>query len=157
MRRFFDTNILVYSQDKSEPRKGALARVLIEDAIAQDAFVLSMQVLVEFYATALRKKLLHADEALGLVRLWSDHDVVVTTPDLVLRGVELHQEHSISIWDALIVQAAIDARCDVLLSEDLQHGRRFGELTIENPFLEGHAAHEPRRKRKRPGRPGLRR
>jgi hypothetical protein len=39
----------------------------------------------------------------------------------------------------------------VLLTEDLQHGRRFGELTVENPFLEGHAAHEPRRKRR--GRP----
>ena len=149
MRRFFDTNVLVYSQDKSEPRKGALARVLIEEAIADDAFVLSAQVLLEFYATALRNKLLHAGEALGLVRLWSDHDTVVTTPDLVLRGLELHQEHSLSVWDALVVQAAIDARCDVLLTEDLQHGRRFGELTVENPFLEGHAAHEPRRKRAR--------
>ena len=147
MRRFFDTNVLVYSQDKSEPGKAALARVSIEEAIAQDAFVLSTQVLLEFYATTLRHKLLHPREALGLVRFWSDHDVVVTTPDLVLRGLELHQEHSLSVWDALIVQAAIDARCDVLLSEDLQHGRRFGELTIENPFLEGHAAHEPRRKR----------
>ena len=43
--------------------------------------------------------------------------------------------------------AAIDARCDVLLTEDLQDGRRFGELTIENPFQEGLAAHEPGRKR----------
>lgn len=147
MRSFFDTNILVYSQDKSEPSKRALARLLVEEAIAQDAFVVSTQVLVEFYATALRNKLLHADEALGLVRLWSDHDTVVTTSDLLLRGLELHQEHSLSVWDALVVQAAIDSRCDVLLTEDLQHGQRFGELTVENPFREGHAAHEPRRKR----------
>ena len=148
MRRFFDTDVLVYSQDRSEPGKRARARVLIEEAIAQDAFVLSTQVLMDFYATALRKKLLHAEEALGLVRLWSDHDAVVTTSDLLLRGLELHRKHSLSVWDALIVQAALDARCDVLLSEGLQPGRRFGELAIENPFLEGHAAHEPRRKRK---------
>jgi predicted nucleic acid-binding protein len=147
VRSFFDTNILVYSQDKSASTKRALARLLVEEAIGQDAFVVSTQVLVEFYATAMRNKLLDADQALGLVRLWSDHDTVVTTSDLLLRALELHQEHSLSVWDALIVQAAIDARCDVLFTEDFQHGRRFGELTIENPFREGHAAHEPGRKR----------
>ena len=119
---------------------------MIAESIAQDTFVSSTQVLVEFYVTALRKKLLHGDEALGLVRLWSGHDTVVASPDLLLRGLELHQEHSLSVWDALVVQAALEARCDVLLSEDLQHLRRFGELTIENPFLAGHAAHEPRRR-----------
>ena len=55
------------------------------------------------------------------------------TPDLVTRGLELHQAHSLSVWDGLIVQAALDARCDVLLSEDLQHGRRFGSLEVSNP------------------------
>ena len=147
MRRFFDTNVLVYSRDRSEPGKRDLARVLIENAIADDSFVVSSQVLLEFYVTTQRRNLLGPAQALQLVRLWSDHDTVSTTSDLLLRGVELHQEHSLSIWDALVVQAAIDARCDVLLTEDLQHGRRFGEVTVENPFLEGHAGREPRRKR----------
>jgi hypothetical protein len=44
------------------------------------------------------------------------------------------------MWDALVVQAALDARCDVLLTEDLQHGRRFGDLEISNPFVS--SAHE---------------
>jgi hypothetical protein len=59
----------------------------------------------------------------------------------VTRGIELHQAHSLSVWDGLIVQAALDAQCDVLLSEDLQHGRRFGSLEVVNPFLSA-AAHE---------------
>lgn len=147
MRRFFDTNVLVYSQDKAEPAKRSLARVLIEEAVAEDAFVLSTQVLLEFYATALRRNLLGRAEALALVRLWSEHDTVVATPDLLLRGLELHQEHSLSVWDALIVQAAVDARCDILLSEDLQHGMRFGDLTITNPFVSPPAAHERRTSR----------
>ena len=102
---------------------------------------MSTQVLVEFYATSVRRRLLGPAQALDLVRFWGGHDTVAHTPDLVTRGLELHQAHSLSIWDGLIVQAALDARCDVLLSEDLQHGRRFGSLEVANPFLPA-AAHE---------------
>ena len=82
-------------------------------------------------------------QARDLVRVWGEHDTVPHTADLILRGISLHQEHSLSFWDALIIQAAIDARCDVLLSEDMQHGRRFGELEVLNPFIVA-GTHEPR-------------
>ena len=141
MRRFFDTNILVYSRDPDDPVKRALARSLIENAIEEESFVVSTQVLVEFYATAVRRRLLGPAQALELVRFWGSHDTVAHTADLVTRGLELHQAHSLSIWDALIVQAALDSRCQMILSEDLQHGRRFGELEIANPFA-APAAHE---------------
>ena len=137
MRRFFDTNVLVYSRDLGEPAKRAMARALIADAIEEEGFVVSTQVLLEFYATSVRRRLLGAPQALDLVRFWAAHDAVPQTPDLVTRGLELHQAHSLSLCDGLIVQAALDARCDVLLSEDLQHGRRFGSLEVVNPF---HAA-----------------
>lgn len=141
MRCFFDTNVLVYSRDPGEPAKRALARALIESAIEEDSFVVSTQVLVEFYATTVRRRLLGPAPALELVRFWGGLDTVSHTPDLVTRGLELHQAHSLSIWDGLIVQAAIDSRCDVLLSEDFQHGRRFESLEVSNPFRPG-AAHE---------------
>ena len=135
MRRFFDTNVLVYSRDPGEPAKRALARAFIGDALEEESFIVSTQVLLEFYATSVRRRLLGAPQALELVRFWAAHDTVPHTPDLVTRGLELHQSHSLSLWDGLIVQAALDARCDVLLSEDLQHGRRFGSLEVVNPFL----------------------
>lgn len=141
MRCFFDTNILVYSRDPDDAAKRALARNLIEGSIEEESFVVSTQVLVEFYATSVRRRLLGPAQALDLVRFWGGHDTVPHTSDLVTRGLELHQAHSLSIWDGLIVQAALDARCDVLLSEDLQHGRRFGSLEVANPFLPA-AAHE---------------
>ena len=53
---------------------------------------------------------------------------------LVLRGVSLSREHGLSLWDALIVEAARAAGCARLLTEDLQHGRRFGAVRVENPF-----------------------
>lgn len=141
MRCFFDTNVLVYSRDPDDAAKRALARTLIERSIEEESFVVSTQVLVEFYATSVRRRLLGPTQALDLVRFWGGHDTVPHTADLVARGLELHQAHSLAIWDGLIVQAALDARCDVLLSRDLQHGRRFGSLEVTNPFLPG-AAHE---------------
>jgi predicted nucleic acid-binding protein len=44
------------------------------------------------------------------------------------------RRHRIAFWDALIVEAALSRGCTTLLSEDLQDGRRFGALVIENPF-----------------------
>ena len=141
MRRFFDTNVLVYSRDPGDAAKRGVARALIEEALEEESFVVSTQVLVEFYATSVRRRLLGPAQALDLVRFWGGHDTVPHTPDLVTRGLELHQAHSLSIWDGLIVQAALDAHCDVLLSEDLQDGRRFGDLEVANPFRPA-AAHE---------------
>lgn len=141
MRCFFDTNILVYAHDPGDAAKRTRARALIGNAIEDESFVVSSQVLAEFYATTLRRRFLAPELALDFVRFWGSHDTVPHSADLVARGIELHQAHSLSVWDGFIVQAALDARCDVLFSEDLQHGRRFGSLEVVNPFLSP-AAHE---------------
>jgi predicted nucleic acid-binding protein len=145
MRVFFDTNILVYTLDADTPRKRDLARAVVDEAIAGDSFVVSTQVLAEFYSTIIRGKLTRRERAVELVQLWGAHDTVPHTADLVLRGIALHQEHSLAFWDALIVQAALDASCDLLLTEDLQHGRRFGGLEVRNPFI-APEIHAPRAK-----------
>lgn len=59
---------------------------------------------------------------------------IATEPQLIVSASRLEEEHSLSFWDALIVQAAIQVGAERLVSEDLQDRRRFGELTIENPF-----------------------
>lgn len=143
MRVFFDTNVLIYAHGRDDPRKREVARASIEEATAGGGFVVSAQVLAEFYWTAVRLKVMGPSQAQALVRLWSEHDAVPQTPDLVLRAITLHQDHSLAFWDALIVQAALDAGCERLLTEDMQHGRRFGDLEIHNPFIAS-GAHEPR-------------
>jgi predicted nucleic acid-binding protein len=50
-------------------------------------------------------------------------------------AVVLARERGLSVYDALIVAAAQDAGCQVLFSEDLQNGQKFGTLTVQNPFL----------------------
>lgn len=153
---FFDTNILVYAQDPDEPGKRAIARQLIDDAIARDAFMVSTQVLLEFYATMLRRRMLTPAAALALVRAWAEQEVVTATPDLLVRGFELQQNHSLSVWDALIVQAALDAGCHTLLTEDLQTGRRFGALEVVNPFAPGAHERSPAHAAPAPAAPALR-
>ncbi len=141
--QFFDTNVLVYRQDPTEPVKQACAMVLIEDAMEQGLFTLSTQVLQEFYNTMIWRRFMPANAALALCEVWVDHPVIGASAEMVIRAFGLHQRHQFSVWDALIVQAALDAGCTTLYSEDLQHGMRFGSLTIINPFSGTPAVHEP--------------
>lgn len=159
MRRFFDTNVLVYAHSRDAPAKRELAHALVEEAMAEESLVLSTQVLAEFFSTIVRRKDMGPTQARELVRLWGEHDVVPHSAELVLRSISLHLEHSVAFWDALIVQAALDAKCNELLTEDMQHGRRFGELEIVNPFLassahEGTASYRARRSSARSKRVG---
>ncbi|MHB0981679.1 MAG: PIN domain-containing protein [Thermoleophilia bacterium] len=138
MRRvFLDTNVLVYVFDKDEPAKQAQATHIFQALVEEGRALLSTQVLQEFYAVStgkLRSPLTLAEAGTAL-EAFARLPVVMVTPDVVLGAARLHRSDSVSFWDALIVQAALSAGADVLYSEDLQHGRRFGGLRIENPFL----------------------
>ena len=131
MKAFFDTNILVYTATSDAKKQQAVA-CLGRGGCA------SVQVLNEFVHVA-RRKLRHdwpqIELALGLFRASLD-DVVPVTLNAHTGAVSLAREHSLSFYDALIVAAAIEAGCDTLFTEDMQHGRSIGGLTIVNPFLE---------------------
>jgi len=60
---------------------------------------------------------------------------VQSSPALISEALRLTARHRLSWYDSLIVAAAIEGGCGVLYSEDLQHGQRFGELKVENPFI----------------------
>ena len=132
---FFDTNILVYAQDSAVPFKQMRAREVIDAAMAADRFVISTQVMQEFYGVALRKRWMTPAHAANLLTHLAQHTVVPASAESVLRGVALQQRHRLSIWDALVVQAALDARCTVLYSEDLQDGQRFESMGGAGPVL----------------------
>jgi predicted nucleic acid-binding protein len=137
---FFDTNVLLYLFDRQDIAKTTIARRLyVEHGEAAD-LVLSTQVLQEFYAVLRRKRLLPPQLALDATRELAGHDVRGTNADGVLRALALAMQHQLSVWDGLIVQAAMDAGCSTLLTEDLQHGRHYGALQVINPFAP--AAHE---------------
>jgi predicted nucleic acid-binding protein len=130
VKAFFDTNILVYTATSDVKKQQAV------DCLRRGG-VASVQVLNEFVHVA-RRKLRHdwpqIELALGLFRTSLD-DVVPITLNTHGNAVPVARDHGLAFYDALIVASAIEAGCDILYSEDLQHGRNVGGLAIVNPFL----------------------
>ena len=58
-----------------------------------------------------------------------------STAQSVLAAAQLAERYQLQWWDALILESALRANADLLLTEDGQHGQRFGKLVVENPFL----------------------
>ena len=136
MNIFFDTNVLVHAVDASDPVRKEIAIDRFARAVKDDTVMLSTQVLQEFYNITTRKLKppLSAREAAGQLSQLCAFEVVGSTADSVLAAVELAHKHRLQWWDALILEAAIRGNADVLVSQDGQHGQRFGRLVIENPF-----------------------
>ena len=138
MKTFVDTNVLVYAHDaQADNRHITAKRILAELWDSRDGS-LSAQVLQEFYAVATRKlnPAMSRREARGLVAAYGEWCDVATEPQLIVAASRLEEEHTLAFWDALIVEAALRAGASLLLSEDLQDGRRFGPLRVANPFTE---------------------
>lgn len=131
MSAFFDTNILVYAQQADG--KADRARALFAGGGK-----LSVQVLNEFTAVSRRKQRRdwhEIAEAISDVLTMVDPPLALTL-DLHAAARALAEDHRLSFYDALIVASAIEAGCDILYSEDMQHGRIIGGLAIVNPFHE---------------------
>jgi predicted nucleic acid-binding protein len=133
-RSIIDAHILVYADDAFDPRKQQLAIDLLVDLRARQEAVLSTQVLQEYFITATRKLGLEALIARQRVTQFGRFELIQPTLDMLLAAMDLQQNHSLSFWDALIVQTASAARCRVLYSEDMQAGARIGDVLIVNPL-----------------------
>lgn len=140
MRAFIDSSVAVYALVADGSLQHATALQLIEAHGETDLLVVSTQVLLETYNVLVNRKRLPSRLALAAVELLARHEVISPSRRSALAAAELAAQHSVSIWDAFIVQAALQAGCEVLYSEDLQAGRRFGTLEVVNPFEV--AAHE---------------
>lgn len=131
---FVDTNVFVYAHDLGAGAKHHRSANLLTELFESNTGAISVQVLAEFYSVATRKLHVPSDEAEQAIRdlgVWKIHRP--SHADL-LKALGLHRQHRISWWDALIVTSALELGCTVLWTEDLTDGRRFGDLTVRNPF-----------------------
>jgi predicted nucleic acid-binding protein len=131
---FLDTNVFVYAFDKSAPTKAAQAKALIGSV----GWVISWQVVQEFSNVALHRfavplKSQDLADYINLV-LWPRCTVLpsATLYEMALRTRDRTQYR---YYDSLIVSAALASGAKTLYSEDLQHSRALGGLTIINPFI----------------------
>jgi len=136
MRRFFDTNVLVYLVDRSDPVRQARAEAVFAEAAEADQVVLSAQVLQELFVTVTHKlaRPLPREDAELLLKGLVAFPVVPIDAELVLAAAALSARHRLSYWDGAIVAAALAGGATELLSEDLQHNQVIEGITIVNPF-----------------------
>lgn len=136
-RAFVDTNVFLYAYDTAEVTKQPIARATLDRLWSGRSGTRSTQVLQEFYSVATRKLDLPMSraEAREIIDLYAAWPVVVLDPALILAATRVEEEHQLSFWDALIVEAARVSGAERLLTEDMQHGRTIEGVRVENPFL----------------------
>lgn len=127
---FFDTNVLLYLVGSD------VAKAQSAETLVADGGTISVPVLNEFASVASRKQRMRwteIEETLTTVRsLCRVEPLTVEAHETALR---LARDDGFSFYDAMIVASALHAGCDILYSEDLQHGRRVDRrLAIHNPF-----------------------
>jgi predicted nucleic acid-binding protein len=133
---FVDTNVLVYVRDATDPSKQARAAEWMAWLWASRQGRLSLQVLQEYYVTVTRKLRPGMDpedarDDVSALRAWRP---LAPDGDLLDEAWRLEDGMGIGFWDALVVAAAQRLGCELLLTEDLQDGRRIGGVEIRSPF-----------------------
>lgn len=133
---FVDTNILVYSHDVDAEQKHQIAQNTLLELWKNRNGVLSVQVLQEFYVT-MTKKVLHPippNSVRNIIRDYFSWHIEINDLNSILIASRIGEDYKISFWDALIVAAALKAKADKILTEDLQAGQIIEGIPIENPF-----------------------
>jgi len=133
---FVDTNVLIYAYDLSAGKKHETASRMVMDLWEHGQGMLSLQVLQEFFVNVTKKilKPLGISTAREIVRDLLTWDIVLMDGESILEGIEIHRRYQLSLWDSMIVHAALKGGASVLLSEDFGGGRTIEGIKIRNPF-----------------------
>lgn len=134
MRVALDTNLLAYAEGVNGPSMQAQALALV-DGLPQSSVVLPVQTLGELFQVLVRKAGRSRSSARSAILSWRDaFSLFETSAATVLAAADLAVTHQFGIWDAVILSAAAEADCTLLLSEDMQDGFIWQGVTITNPF-----------------------
>jgi predicted nucleic acid-binding protein len=136
MRAAVDTNILVYAVGEADETR-YLQSIELLDALSVSDGVIPAQALAECHRVLTRKYKRTAADAEHQIKLWSEaFEIAPTTSICLIAAAALSSLHGLQIFDAIILNAAAQAGCRVLFSEDMQHEAVFNGVKIINPFAE---------------------
>lgn len=134
MRIALDTNLLAYAEGVNGPQRRQIAVGVVQKLSAEE-IVLPVQALGELFHVLVRKAGRTPARARSAVLSWYDtYAVAETSVSVMLGATDLATAHRLSIWDSIIVSAAAEAGCRLLISEDLQDGFTWQGVTVANPF-----------------------
>jgi predicted nucleic acid-binding protein len=137
-RSFVDSNVVVYSVDANPDERAKRETAVGLLASEPDDLVISTQVLQEFYVVVTGKLACPLDEerAARALRGLAKLDVVGVDVPLVMAAADTSRAAELSLWDALIIEAARQAGCARVFSEDMSDGQVIRGVKVENPFLD---------------------
>lgn len=134
MRVALDTNILAYAEGVNGAARKRAALAIVEK-LPEGSVLLPVQVLGELFNLLVRKAKRPPTKAQRAILSWNDaFPVVETSERIMLAAAELSGNHQLSIWDSVVLAAAAESGCRLLLSEDLQEGFSWQGVTVTNPF-----------------------
>lgn len=134
MRIALDTNVLAYAEGINGAGRRDAALALIR-RLPQEATVVPVQVLGELFNVLVRKGGKSRTDARSALQSWRDtFPVAETSPEVMVSAADLATDHQLGIWDAVILSAASQSGCRLLLSEDLQDGFTWSGVTVVDPF-----------------------
>ena len=136
---FVDTNVLLYGVDDRDPAKREQSRAWLAACWRRRCGRISTQVLNEFYWNARKKfpSMLSAGDARAEVRRYQHWQPWQIDHATVESAWAIESRWQLSYWDALMVAAAQQQGCTLMLTEDLQHDQLIDGLRIVNPFMAG--------------------
>jgi predicted nucleic acid-binding protein len=132
---FFDTNILIYTVDKKDKEKFEVSRSIIKSISTDHSPVISTQVIQEFYSASTVKLKLEKIFIKNIVHSYQNMEIVTIDPHIIDQAIDISIIFQLSFWDSLIVAAAEQAKCEYLISEDLNNGQSIRGIKIINPFI----------------------
>lgn len=133
---FVDTNVLVYAYSDGHEPRAVRARKFVDELVLADRLATSTQVMQELIVTLVKKKGVSMEHALGLVYRLAVLPYFRVDVEAIQEAGLLSLAGKISFWDALILTSARRIGAHVVCSEDLNHGQRFGDVSVFNPFID---------------------
>jgi predicted nucleic acid-binding protein len=135
-----DTNILVYCYDPSDSRKRAMARDLLRQGAASGVLRIPHQAMVEFVNAVTKQRtagpFLSQEEAWRQAEDFLNEFQILYPNEKVFRTAMLGMAaYKLPWYDAHLWAYAEHYELPELLSEDFEHGRRYGTVRVRNPFL----------------------
>jgi len=136
MKVALDTNVLAYAEGVGDEGRHKASLTLLA-ALPADKVVVPVQVLGELFRVLTGKRGITRPKARSAVLSWSDaYEVQESNHAALVAALDLSVEHAMQIWDGLILSVAAEARCRLLVSEDMQHGFTWRGVTVVNPFTQ---------------------
>ena len=134
MRVALDTNVLAYAEGvNGVPMKKAALELV--QRLPEGTTLLPVQVLGELFNLLVRKARRSPAKARKAILSWRDaFPLIETSAEVMLAAADLATDHQLGIWDSVVLSAAAESGCRLLLTEDLQEGFTWKGVTVTNPF-----------------------